>query len=217
MFWSRPLLSHDMQEWIFDCFNWFDARFQPAKEPVLPTKKFFCAPGGQNEETARLVLEDLKRLMHIDLSIDILPLNLPLAEYRIDYQSLSSIAGTYQETANGSRLIHYDPDLMRQPLLFINTLAHELMHARLSGMEDDVPGGAGAHELATDLGCIIAGLGVFQLQAADDAGWTGYMSQATRAHAFAVFLSRRRQGIEEVSHYLSPRCKKLLIKAMKQL
>jgi hypothetical protein len=106
---------------------------------------------------------------------------------------------------------------MRQPLLFINTLAHELMHARLSGLEDEVPGGAGAHELATDLGCIIAGFGVFQLQAADDNGWTGYMSQASRAHALALFLNRRRLGIETVSQHLSPRCKKLLAKALKQL
>ena len=94
-------------------------------------------------------------------------------------------------------------------------LAHEVMHARLSGLEDEVPGGAGAHELATDLGCIIAGFGVFQLQGADDAGWTGYMSQDSRAYALGLFLHRRGLERDSVARHLTPRCQKLLTKAMK--
>ncbi|WP_198136587.1 hypothetical protein [Roseobacter sp. SK209-2-6] len=114
-------------------------------------------------------------------------------------------------------MIRYDPELLKSPLQFINVLAHEVMHARLSGMEDEVPGGAGAHELATDLGCIIAGFGIFQLQGADDAGWTGYMSQQSRAHAFALFLRRRALDQDCVAKHLSQRCQKLVKRALAQL
>lgn len=216
MFWSKPLVSDDMADWIDDCFDWFDARFPPPEAPILPTRAFFKAGRGQDEAAAAQVLEDVKRLLHFDLPIQLAPIQRVSADYRHSYQSMGETAGTYQETDEG-RLIHYDPEMMVRPLIFINTMAHEVMHARLSGLEDQIPGGAGAHELATDLGCIIAGFGVFQLQAADDQGWSGYMTQESRAVALAVFLQQRELGIDAVRSYLSGRCQRLLGKATKRL
>lgn len=216
MFWSRPQVSQDMQEWIEECFDWFDARFEAPKAPILPTKAFFHAPGGQDEDTAKLVLKDVMRLLHYDKAIELLPLDRLSAEYRHEYNATSQVAGEFLSDGDTS-VIRYDPELLSRPLQFINILAHEVMHARLSGLEDDVPGGAGAHELATDLGCIIAGFGVFQLQGADDAGWTGYMSQQSRAYALALFLHRRGLHHDCVTKHLTPRCQKLLKRAMKQL
>ena len=216
MFWSRPIVSDEMKSWITECFDWFDDRFEPPTEPILPTKAFFKAPTGSSAATAALVLEDLKRHMKFDGHVEIVPLNVLPAEYRIDYQSLSSVAGTYQEI-DGVSVIQYDPEHMNRPTQFINLLAHELMHARLSGLEGEVPGGEPAHELATDLGCIVAGFGVFQLQAADDAGWFGYMTQPSRAFALAMFLNRRGLSIDDVSPYLASRCRKLVIKGFKEL
>lgn len=216
MFWSRPTVSDDMRDWIAECFDWFDARFEPPSVPILPTREFFSAPGGQDAATAELVLSDIQRLTGIERRIELMPLDVLPEELRIDYHALSATAGTFQESGN-SAIIQYDPELMKRPLLFINTMVHEVMHARLSGLEHDIPGGAAVHELATDLGCIIAGFGVFQLQAADDAGWTGYLRQPSRAHALALFLRRRELGIEAVAAHLSPRCRKLLRQAMKQI
>lgn len=216
MFWSRPIVSDDMKSWITECFDWFDDRFEPPTEPIVPTKAFFQAPAGTSTATAALVLEDIKRHMKFDAHVEIVPLNVLPAEHRIDYQSLSSVAGTYQEI-EGVPVIQYDPEHMNRPTQFINLLAHELMHARLSGLEGKVPGGEPAHELATDLGCIIAGFGVFQLQAADDAGWFGYMTQSSRAFALAMFLNRRGLSIDDISPYLSSRCRKLVIKGFKEL
>lgn len=216
MFWSKPLVSEDLRVWIEDCFAWFDAEFAPPPAPILPTKAFFKASKGTDPETAARVLGDVKRHMGFDGPVDIAPLDVLPAEYRIDYQALSSVAGTHEKAGNAS-VIRYDPELMHRPLQFINLLAHELMHARLSGLEDDVPGGEGAHELATDLGCIIAGFGVFQLQAADDAGWFGYMTQPSRAFALALFLDRRDLGVEAVAPFLSPRCQKLVLRGFKAL
>ena len=216
MFWSRPLVSEEMQDWILDCFSWFDERFEPPQSPILPTKAFFSAPRGNSNATAELVLEDIKKHLKIDIPVAIAPLDMLAAEYRHDYQSLSQLAGTYQEI-DGVSLIRYDPEQMHRPIQFISLLAHELMHARLAGFESEIPGGAEAHELATDLGCIIAGFGTFQLNAADEAGWAGYMTQNSRAFALAVFLNRRGLPIDVVTPYLSSRSAKLVKRATKEL
>lgn len=216
MFWSRSLVSDDMRSWIQDCFDWFDERFEPPTVPMVPTKDFIKAPKGKSVETAALVLEDIKRHMNFDARVELVPLDVLPAEYRIDYQSLSAVAATFHQV-DGFAVIQYDPEQMDRPIQFINLLAHELMHARLAGLEHEVPGGEPAHELATDLGCIIAGFGVFQLQAADEAGWFGYMSQQSRAFALALFLKRRDMNIDDVSPYLSPRCRKLVLKGFRDL
>ncbi len=216
MFGSKPRVSEDMTNWIEACFDWFDARFPPPPGPILPTKDFFRAPGGRDHRAAVGVLDDIKRHLGFDLPIDLIPLDRPAAEYRHSYQSLGEVGGTFQETDQG-RVIQYDAETLSRPILFIATMAHEVMHARLSGLIDQVPGGANAHELATDLGCIIAGYGVFQLQAADDLGWSGYMSQESRACALAVFLDQRGMAAEAVSAHLSPRCQRYLRRAFKDL
>lgn len=205
-----------MRIWVDECFDWFDAKFVPPKGPILPNKTFFRAGKGQDLATAQLVLGDIMRLLDYDLPIALSPIAKLPPEYRHSYQALSDVAGTFQETED-ERVIQYDPEMMHKPINFISTMAHEVMHARLSGLVHIVPGGEGAHELATDLGCIIAGFGVFQMQAADDAGWSGYMTQSSRAHALAVFLDRRGLGPEAVNPYLSGRCQKLLRKALRQL
>ncbi len=216
MFWSRLLVSEDMRAWIDECFDWFDARFPAPPKPILPTRAFFSAGSGRDEETAYAVLDDIKRLLHFEPSISLAPIQRLSSEYRHEYQSMGEAAGVFHETVEG-RLIQYDPEMMARPIAFISTMAHEVMHARLSGMQDMVPGGEGAHELATDLGCIIAGFGVFQLQAADDQGWSGYMTQTSRAHALALFLKRRGLEMTSVQAHLSDRCQKLLRKAIRQL
>ena len=211
MFRRKPAVSEDMADWIAACFGWFDTRFPPPAKPILPTKDFFTAPGGTGPETAKAVLTDIKRLMHY-----LLPFARPPGDLRHSYQTLAEIGGTYQEGPDG-RVIHYDPEAMANPIAFISTLAHEVMHARLSGLQHQVPGGEGAHELATDLGCIIAGFGVFQIQGADDTGWSGYLSQEARAHALAVFLADRGLGADAVTAHLSGRCQRYLKRALRDL
>ncbi|WP_420583840.1 hypothetical protein [Ruegeria sp.] len=216
MFWSRPVVSDDLRGWILECFDWFDEVFEPPEHPILPTRAFFSAPGGTGEETAKAVLEDVKRHLAFDYPVEIVPLDVIPAEHRHSYQALDTVAGTHQ-IIDGVSLIRYDPEKVNRPVEFISLIAHELMHARLAGLEHEVPGGYEAHELATDLGCIIAGFGVFQLQGADDVGWSGYMTQPSRAFALAVFLSRRGLGPDTVAQHLSPRCNRLLRRAFKDV
>ncbi|MEM7440819.1 MAG: hypothetical protein AAF393_14560 [Pseudomonadota bacterium] len=161
-------------------------------------------------------MEEVKAHLHLDVAVEVAPLDVLPPEYRHSYQAISEVAGTFQDDG-GTSIIRYDPVHLKQPVQFINLVAHELMHARLHDVVHEVPGGEEAHELATDLGCVIAGFGVFQLQAADEAGWFGYLSQQSRAVALAVLLDRRGLGTQTLEPYLSSRCQKLLGKGVKSL
>lgn len=133
-----------------------------------------------------------------------------------EYGEMAEVAGQYWHDDN-EPLITYNPRLMRTPIAFINTLTHELMHAHLSGVVDDIPGGEAAHELATDLHCITHGFGLFQLEAAETMGWSGYMTQPSRAFALAVFLNLTDIPASDALPYLGPRSTKHLIRAIKDI
>ena len=90
-------------------------------------------------------------------------------------------------------------------ILFIATMAHELMHLKLAPHVEDRPGGEATHELATDLHVIAEGFGTFQLEAAEDAGWSGYLSQPTRAYALALFLRYTNTPDAKAKAHLSSR------------
>lgn len=215
MFWSRPTVSDDMAEWIAESFDWYEARFPTPDRLILPTAAFFSARKGAPEDTAAQVLADIQRHLGNQMTLALSPLGVVPAEYRHSYQSTGDVAGTFQSDGE-TALITYDPELLNRPISLINTLAHEVMHAQLHDVVDDFPGGIQAHELATDLSCIIAGFGVIQLQNADDVGWSGYLRQPTRAYALASFLHRRNIPLQNARPHLSARSWKLLKKAAKE-
>lgn len=207
---KSPIVSDDMADWIVECFDWFDDRFPVVPNPILPTQEFFRAKGGRGEAAAKEVLADVRRLLQHNEDIALIPLsNLPS-------DALAAAAGIFRSDDQRT-VIQYEANLMNWPISFINTMAHELVRARLFGLEDDNPGGDGAQEYITDLACIISGFGVFQMQAAEEYYWTGDLSQRSRAYAFAVFLKRLDLGVGTVQNYLSPRPLRLLKRAMKQM
>ncbi len=216
MFWSRPMVSDDMRDWVADCFAWFDTAFPGPRPLILPTRDFFDVPSGRDEATARAILDAIRGHLGVHRDIALAPLDMLPAEHRHSYQALAGVAGTFQDDGQQA-VIRYDPAQMERPLQFINTMAHEVMHAKLAPHVAEMPGGEATHELATDLGCIICGFGIFQLQSADDAGWSGYLSQDTRAHALGLFLSRQNLGEDAAAPHLSTRSRKLLRRALRDL
>ncbi|MDG1472939.1 MAG: hypothetical protein P8Q26_15450 [Ascidiaceihabitans sp.] len=220
MFWnSKPIVSDDMMGWIHESYDWVDTHrpnWTKAAQLITPTREFFDVPKGQNQATAQTIANRIAQLMALDVQITVDPLPKIDAQWRHDYTSLGEVAGEYHHDPLNP-LIRYNPELMAQPIQFINTMAHELMHARLADIVDRLPGGYEAHELATDLHCIIAGFGCFQLQAAEQAGWSGYMTQPSRAAALAVFLERRGLEPMDAEPFLSARPRKWLNKAWKQI
>lgn len=219
MFFKKYEVSPETQGWIDESFEWAIAQgILRADTPlVLPTKEFFKAPAGSDPDTIKLLLQDIKTLLHIpDEHIDIVPLDVLPDEYRHEYGKLSDVAGTWQQDEN-SAVIHYNPNQTKNKIPFISTLTHELMHHVLHGIPELPPGGAEAEELSTDLHCITSGLGLFQLAGAELAGWQGYMRQSTRAHAMAVFLAVREIPADQAYGVLPPRAKKMLRAAVKEV
>ncbi|MDB9857729.1 hypothetical protein OAC63_05005 [Amylibacter sp.] len=163
------------------------AFWQSPSSLVRPTKDYFTAKGGRDHVSALSVFNDVKWLLHLNhLKIRLEPIPQLAPEHSFEHGQTSKIAGQYFHD-DVEPLITYNPLVMGKPLDFISMLAHELMHAKLEPHVETLPGGEGAHELATDLHCIIHGFGLIQLQGAADAGWSGYMTQNTRAFATAIF------------------------------
>ncbi|MEO8531865.1 MAG: hypothetical protein ABI459_11610, partial [Deltaproteobacteria bacterium] len=188
-------------------FDWaIRTGFLTSETPlVLPTRDFFPSKIGKSPEAIQAVVNDIARLLGLEgRTIEVAPLDLLPGEYRHSYQQLSLTAGTWQADENHA-LIRYDPELAARPLVLIATLVHELMHEKLSWIADQPPGGAAAHELATDLHCITCGFGVIAMNAAEQIGWQGYMRQPTRAYAVAQFSTVRGLDIAEVLSNLAPR------------
>jgi hypothetical protein len=220
MFWGYEV-SGDLQSWIAESFLWAaDKRLLTQDTPlVLPTKAFFTAPGGSTPDTAQALVADILRHLNMaDAVLHVAPLDKLPAEYRLDYNALGDTAGTWQADAAQS-LVRYDPALFHRPLSLISTLVHEVMHHVLHLQVDvsAMPGGPQAEELSTDLHCITTGFGVIELAGSEQAGWQGYMTQPSRAHALALFLRARGLDAPTTLAALPPRSAKYLRRALKYL
>ena len=217
MFWRKgPSISDDLKGWIHDSFDWADETFgdtwRDSRKLITATRDYFTAGAGNTPEIAQQIADDIARLLPV-APVPVQPLSQVSAEYRHSYQQLSSTAGTYQHD-DDDPLICYDIDLMARPVAFINTMTHELMHARLAPHIDAMPGGEPVHELSTDLHCISHGFGLFALEGPAIMGWSGYMTQGSRAYALAVFLHRHDIDPNEALSRLSPRPAKALKRAI---
>ena len=219
MFFRYPV-SSEIQDWIVANFEWAIGHGLLMRDTPLVTldRAFFTAPPGRGPETAAGLLADFQRILRIPQArIDLLPMDRLPPEYRHDPTRATEVAGTWQGLGN-TALIRYSPeDMVHRPISFLATLGHEVMHHVLHGIADLPPGGPDLEEHATDLHCVTMGLGLLQLGGAEQAGWQGYLSQPTRAHALALFMAL--QGIPEtaVAGKLPPRAARLLARARRQI
>ena len=212
-FQPKPIISDDMADWIVDSFAWELAHDPAPRRLIQPTAEFIAATKGDEAATARAVLHDVCRHLGSDRPFKLEPLPELPDEWSHDYGRLAEVAGTYEYDAQAP-VIRYSAKSMARPVGFINTMAHEIMHDRLHPHEADLPGGTAAHELSTDLHCIFLGFGLFQLAAAEQLGWSGYMSQPSRAYALALFLGLWAPDSQaEAFRFLPPRAAKLLKQA----
>jgi len=215
-FRKRASIGDDLKGWIFDSFDWADATFgknwTTSRKLITASRSFFTAGAGDTPEIAQQIADDIARIIP-EAPISVAPLDLIDPEYRHTYQEGATVAGLYHHDDH-EPLIQYDPALMRMPVAFINTMTHELMHARLAPHVETMPGGEAAHELSTDLHCITHGFGLFAIDGPAQAGWSGYMTQESRAYALAEFLARHRIASDDAVNRLNPRGAKALRRAI---
>ncbi len=219
IFKRRYPVSDDLRDWMVESFQWAAEHrlLTPDTPLVLPTREFIRAPKGTDPTTAQAIAEDLKRLMGLEgEAIAVEPADAIDPEYRVDYNALAEVGGTWAPEGNAA-VIQYDPARMRQPLAFLSLMTHELMHHALHRIHEFPPGGAEAEELSTDLHMITMGFGVIALSGAEAAGWQGYMTQPSRAHALALFLAIRGISSDEALGYLPGRAGGFVKAAVKEV
>lgn len=214
-----PAVDDDTQAWVIDSVDWAIANriLHGGTRLIVPDRQTFPAAKGDHRAVAKSLVGSIQALLGIpDARIDVMPIDAIPAEYRIDYNALSAVGGSWQQ-ADGTALITYDPANAGRPLAFLSTLVHEVMHQRLHQTALDMPGGPEAEELSTDLHCITAGFGAIQMAGAEEAGWQGYLRQETRAFALAVFNAVTATPEAEATSLLPPRSARMLRKSERLL
>ncbi|WP_425097991.1 hypothetical protein [Tropicibacter sp. S64] len=203
----------DSQDWVFESFHWaIDEGLLTANTRlILPTKANFPAPS-EPKRAAPALVAAIQRHLNIDVPVEVVPLDALPAQYRIDYNALSGIGGTWSSDGK-TTVIAYDLAAADRPLGFLSTLVHEVMHQRLHMTRSEMPGGPEAEELSTDLHCITTGFGAIQLAGAEQVGWQGYLRQETRAFALRLFLELTGEAMPD----LPPRSAKMVRQAAKLL
>jgi len=214
-----PLVSEDVAGWIEDSFYWsIENGLLHADTPLISSShaNFPVGRGAPRDVAKGIVLAIQGHLGILEERIDVEPLDVLPAEYRLDYNAMSDIGGTWQSD-DGHALIRFDPEQLQRPVAFLSTMIHEVMHHRLHMTLLDMPGGPEAEELSTDLHCITTGFGLIQMQGAEAAGWQGYMRQESRAYALAMFLAVTDHDSMDALGQLPARSARLVKKAAKMI
>jgi hypothetical protein len=206
----------DTIDWIQANFHWAIRHGLLTDQTPLVTlsKQFFTGPPSTSPDFVPHLVQDIKTILGIPKArIAVMPLDQLDAQFRHSYGQSAEVGGTWQGDRDEA-LIRYNPDHKTQPILLIATMAHEVMHHVLHSIYELPPGEAETEELATDLHCITTGFGLFQMNAAEQAGWSGYMRQETRAHALALFVRMRGLADADVLSQMAPRSAKAVRRAL---
>lgn len=226
MFWSRNIVDLDTAAWVEEGFAWLIRTYGAETyfvetTLILPTREFFKAPGGVGHEAAQAVFDEVRE--HMGMSDWPCELVRQDADPETHIATAHAVQGVEQSPAgtfgcDGEQVtITYSPELMKQPLSFLNVLSHELAHYLFAADFEHAPGGEDAHEVMTDLAAIYAGFGVIQLeggmvaggyQDAFEMGWQignlGYLSSEVRAFALALFVLTKDIDPSTADSHLSP-------------
>ena len=137
--------------------------------------------------------------------------------------------GTFDVSEN-EIAITYDPGSLNDSVTLVATFAHELAHYRLAPLIEDLPGGHGMHEFATDLMTVYMGFGLFganrafnfaQHQSFMGQGWgwsrQGYLPERAWTFGLATFLHLRGESVRKARSYLKPHLYSDLRKAKRYL
>lgn len=235
------IVDADLEDWLLDAsrqlFDWFGGRdWLLQRKLVLPTADFFERKEDSGGRRAARLFADVKRhagLEDVECELRVHE-GTPSSDLGgLAYQVFTSPtpAGTFShEGGNLAPVVTYAADQADDPVALIATFAHELAHLKMSAMADPPPGGWDLVELATDLGAVLMGYGVFMANAAfaygkvadfDRQGWSvrrqGYLSENALVFCLAIFLSLRGETAESAKRYLKPHLGKLLDKAIARI
>lgn len=242
MFWfgRKPPIDEETEEWIVACWRWLldnvDDLERFRRFPlVLPNRAFFPPTRKEGHKRAEHYFRTVAELCGTAAwPFDLVPQQEGVDPHLGPLAVVQSVApepaGTFS-AGGGQRLtVSYDPALLDRPLNLIATFVHEIAHAILMGIEQEVPGGFDMEEYATDVATAFLGFGVFGANSAFEfqqytdvgggaQGWStrsiGYLTETEWAFAIAIFLSLRAEPMAPVAEWLKPTPRTLLKQAMR--
>lgn len=237
---KKTFLDPDLEAWVFETYAWLMRNLggmvmlRTDHGIALPNRDFIPPTEAKGHELALYIFDHVKAHMGMSEWVcELVPVERPPENARVGefwtIQNVGGGAGGTFHVEDGKVVVSYAADLVTQPAKLIPILAHELSHYLIHGVEEEIPGGEEAHELATELCVAYTGFGVFAINAAfefnqhGDAfsqGWrsqrSGYLSERTWALALAIDLAL----VEEagtVERWLKPSVRDMVAKAERYL
>lgn len=223
MFWKKeykcPITEEDrlwVEESMMMLIDMFGMEYLETKQTILPTKDHFNHDFKGDVDDARFVINRLYQIMDINGSdIAVYVEHLPKSSYEVNGNASGGISaswkgasGTYRDMGSVKE-IRIEPDLVKNTIGLISTLAHELSHYKLLGeqrIEEN-------NEYLTDLTVIAFGLGICmansafsfsQWSTATRGGWNmskkGYLPEPIIGYAMAWFAHCKGEDISWNKH-----------------
>jgi len=236
---KRPFLEAEAEEWQIETWQWLLQHLGPLRGQdqapiVTPTRAFFPPSDAAGHARAEHIFAAVKRHAGMADWECRLVAQSRRPEARVgDIAALQFSGGHALGTfglAGNEVVITYDPAGLDNPIQLIATMAHELAHYRLAALAEEPPGGADAHEFATDLTTVYMGFGLFGASCAFNfqrhqdfmsQGWQwsrqGYLGEREWIFALAIFLQLRLQSPTDVNPFLKPHLATDLRKARRYL
>lgn len=239
MFWNKrrkcPIDNED-QSWIRDMLEWIDTEMFPleSKETILPLKSYISHDFRGVEQDAEVVLQEVAKIF--DIPID----DIELGFYSEEPLELDRGLVTKTEDGKRSAGLYYQDEQsyyidievqqLKRPHSLITTMAHELSHYVLIGL-NDIYTDTIENEWLTDLFTIANGFGIFmgntkfefsQWSSGDGwGGWSyriqGYLPQQIIGYAMAEIEIKRSNSIPDWTQYMRGDFSDDFTKSMKYL
>jgi hypothetical protein len=210
-FKARCPVPEEPRQWVDRRIAWASTAFGTERirdcPVILPTQEFFPDPYHADDDSAERIFSRVCSYLNLDRA----RVTLRMVAGRHDdpggalfIQSEGGAAGTYQAARAGRKeVIAIDRCHLRNPMVLVATMAHELCHVHLLG-DNRISSKEEDHEPLTDLLTVCLGMGIFGANASvqygtwSDAGhygWhaskLGYLPQDTWGYALAAFAKMR--------------------------
>lgn len=236
MGWFGPTLPIDADEleWQLATFKWLTDEFGAVGDTklVLPTSEFFPKIDAAADRRVALLFDQVRSAAGMEQwACELVagdaerPIHAGNAQLLVHHDAPPP-CGTFRIEGEGDdarAIITYNPNLAGNEEALVATFAHELGHYLLCTASTPPPGGIDLLELATDLGAVYLGFGIFlansarnfrQFQSAGEMGWAsqlqGYLSEAALVTATAIFQRLAGREPAAAAPHLKPYLQKVL-------
>jgi hypothetical protein len=210
------MFTEERALWIYDHYLWLEKALplraaKPAKVLITPGKEFFPDHWRGTHESALAVFDRMRAIMEIaDWPCSLYQKPSIPVPIGIGSSQSKDAAGTFAGKNEQEVLISYSAGLLKEPVSYVATIAHELCHYLLAKVTTEPPCTWKELEPLTDLASVVEGFGVFAANSHFNfRGWTdvgtqgwsakkiGYLNEAELGFSLAIFCVRN--GIEPKS------------------